>query len=79
MINEQSEQLLGAWVTDTFDRSSIERFGQVQMVFEPNGKLTYIIIGNETNKIMLLSFRVEGDSLVTNQDLLRVKIEHVLH
>ncbi len=68
MINEQNKQLLGAWVTDPDDQSSTKTFGRVRMVFEPNGKLTYIVIGNGTDQVMLLSYRVDGDELVTNQE-----------
>lgn len=59
--------LIGVWVTDRSDVASIAEYGDVSLRFEPEGKLIYSICEGDHRQIAILTFRVEGDTLVINQ------------
>ena len=59
--------LYGRWMTDPEDEVSLRESGQTSLVFEPDGKLTYIMHGANKDQIMNLIYRVEGQIIVTNQ------------
>ena len=61
------QQLVGKWRSDPEDPDSIREYGDVSLDFSPNGGLTYTVHGEETRQIMLLTYRVEGDVLITDQ------------
>lgn len=66
-MTSQGEKILGRWVTDPEDVKSLEELGFVSMEFQPNGNLTYTIHGEEKEQVMFLTYRIEGDVLVTDQ------------
>jgi hypothetical protein len=61
------ERLIGKWRSDADFPGGIGEFGEVSLEFSPNGGLTYVIHGEEKRQIILLTYRVEGDVLVTDQ------------
>lgn len=67
MTEDTSSILIGEWSTDPEDLQAIENYGRVTMNFRPNGTLVYTIHGDSKNDVMLLTYRVEKDVLITNQ------------
>jgi hypothetical protein len=65
--NEESQPLVGKWRVDPADREAISEYGDVLLDFLPNGGLTYTIHTEGTRQIVLLTYRVEGDVLITDQ------------
>src|SRR5689334_7510775 len=61
------EQLLGVWKTAPEDIRSLQEFGDVLLVFGADGTLTYTVRLATKKQVMLLTYRIEGDVLVTNQ------------
>lgn len=59
--------LYGRWMTDPEDEVSLRESEQTSLVFEPDGKLTYIVHGANKDQIVNLIYRVEGPVIVTNQ------------
>lgn len=59
--------LIGLWVTDPLDEESLAEYGEATLRFEPAGQLTYTIHQNRKKQIMLLTYRVEGNTLVIDQ------------
>jgi len=62
-----NDPLIGRWVTDPEDTESIQEYGQVSLDFKPGGVLEYTIHLSGKRQIMFLSYRTEGESIVTNQ------------
>lgn len=60
-------QLVGAWVTDETDEASIEEFGRVSLDFRSDGTLTYTIHSDDRDEKMLLTYKVRGNVIVTDQ------------
>jgi hypothetical protein len=60
-------RLLGDWRTDPNDQWSLREHGDVSLRFEEDGRLVYTIHLPTKKQIMLLTFRVEGNWLVTDQ------------
>jgi hypothetical protein len=56
-------RLVGVWAIDPTDAVGIKAFGRCSMEFKPNGQLVYSVPEGK----MLLTYRVEGDVLVTDQ------------
>ena len=67
MSKGAGEQLVGKWRSDPENLDAIREYGDVSLDFLPNGGLTYTVHGEETRQIMLLTYRVEGDVLITDQ------------
>jgi hypothetical protein len=62
-----SSQLIGRWVTDPTDKEAVNQFGLTTLVFTDNGELRYIIHAEGKDQIMLLTYRIDNSTLVTNQ------------
>ncbi|SRR6266404_2213948 len=62
-----SSQLVGRWTTDPDDKEAIKDCGRTTLVFTANGELRYIIHAEGKDQIMLLTYRVDNDTLITNQ------------
>lgn len=67
MVEDAAAQLLGRWVTDVSDTTSIEDYGQSSLVFLDNSSLRYIIHAEGKDEIIILTYRVEDGFLITNQ------------
>jgi hypothetical protein len=59
--------LLGVWVVDRTDAKALAEFGDVLMEFHEDGQLTYTIRSETKTQIILMRYRVEGRTLVTDQ------------
>ena len=66
MTNEGTP-LLGTWRTDPNDRSSPREYGEVSLRFEKDGILVYTVHLPNKEQIMRLTYRVDGNTLVTDQ------------
>jgi hypothetical protein len=62
------KKLLGKWESDPSDIRGIEHYGRVTLEFSDNGRLTYTILQSHKREVMLLTYQVDGDYLVTNQE-----------
>ena len=60
-------RLLGAWRSDPEDFEAIREYGDVSLDFSRNGALTYTVHGEGKRRIILLTYRIEGDVLITDQ------------
>ncbi|MFC1587488.1 hypothetical protein ACFL54_04175 [Planctomycetota bacterium] len=58
---------IGKWKTDSRDKITFENFGSVTLEFLDDDRLIYTIHGNETDNKICLTYRIEGDNLITNQ------------
>lgn len=67
MSEHDIRALCGRWTTDPEDEVSLRESGQVSLVFDPDGKLTYIMHGGGKEEIVNLIYRVEGEMIVTDQ------------
>lgn len=60
-------QLSGTWRTDPNDLWSLNEYGDVSLNFEGGGGLVYTVNLPKKKQIIYLTYRVEGNWLVTNQ------------
>jgi hypothetical protein len=67
VIEKEDNRLIGEWVIDLHDSNAVKKYGVVSMQFTEDGRLIYRnhLVGE--TKISLLSYRVQGDMLITNQ------------
>jgi hypothetical protein len=61
------DQLIGTWRTDRSDQLSLKMYGEVSLDFDGHGKLKYTIHLPTKEQVMLLTYRVDGPWLVTDQ------------
>jgi hypothetical protein len=59
--------LLGNWRVDPSDAYAIAQFGDVTMEFKDDGSLTYAIKTDDKTQISSLTYKVDGNTLATNQ------------
>jgi hypothetical protein len=62
-----AEDLVGKWVSDPEDVGSVLDYDQVSLDFSPNGTLVYAIRTGGKREYIFLTWRIEGDVLVTDQ------------
>ncbi len=62
-----NEQLIGVWLTDPKDKLTISTLGNVKMVFSEKGDLIYDIIEGDKTQRINMTFRTEGDILISDQ------------
>jgi hypothetical protein len=68
MVEPQGEQqLVGKWISDPEDTEGISEYDNVSLDFSKDGRLTYTVHDQGKRRIVLLTYRVEGDVLVTDQ------------
>lgn len=60
-------RLLGTWVVDESDRHTLAELGDVQLEFDDNGGLTYVIRTDGKKQVILMQYEVDGDMIVTDQ------------
>jgi hypothetical protein len=60
-------RLIGTWRTDPNDGRSLHEYGDVSMRFEKGGTLVYTVHLPDKEQIVRLTYRVDGDWLVTDQ------------
>ena len=59
--------LLGTWIVDKTDTRALAELGDVLLEFQEDGQLTYTIRGDTKNQIILMQYKVEGPTIVTDQ------------
>ena len=59
--------LVGQWRTDPKDKITIEKYGNVTLEFSGDGKLIYTIHEEDKEQKMFLTYRIQGDFLISNQ------------
>ena len=64
---EAAEQIIGKWRSDPDDPEAIATYGDVSLDFTRNGGLVYTIHVEGKREIMLLTYRIDGDLLITDQ------------
>ena len=67
MEDDLVNQLIGVWHTDPEDVQALESYGRVRLNFTKDRRLVYTIHADGKDEIILLSYRVEGQFLVTDQ------------
>ena len=66
-MTHDGDKLIGRWTTDPNDNDLLGESGRVSLVFENDGKLTYIIHGEKKDEVIALTYRVEGGVVITDQ------------
>ena|SRR5258705_9837938 len=62
-----SSQLVGSWITDPTDKEALDEYGSTTLVFTESGDLRYIIHAEGKDQVMLLTYRIDRGTLITNQ------------
>jgi hypothetical protein len=60
-------ELLGRWMIDPTDTAAVEAFGDAALEFDERGNLIYIIKEAEKDQVILMTYRVVGDVVITDQ------------
>jgi hypothetical protein len=63
----QSQALHGRWVISPNDTSGLKRFGEHAFHFSPWGDAIHSFVGPQGMQRIVLSWRVEGDELITTE------------
>ncbi len=66
-VDNFTNKMIGRWHTDPEDSNSLRDYGDVTLNFTEDGRLIYTIHGEVKDEIMLLSYRVENQTVVTDQ------------
>ena len=64
---KHDDRLIGRWQVDPADAASIEALGDIAIEFDADGNLIYIIRSGERDEVILMTYRVDGDTIVTDQ------------
>jgi hypothetical protein len=67
MGSAKRAELIGRWVSDPEDHQALRQFGRISLEFLGDGRLFYTTDGDGNPRVMLLTYEVEGDTLVTSQ------------
>jgi hypothetical protein len=67
MLDGRKLELTGRWVTDPEDHQSLREHGRISMEFLGDGRLFYTVHGDGNAHVMLLTYVVEGENIVTDQ------------
>ncbi len=59
--------LLGTWVVDKTDTRALTELGDVLIEFQEDGRLTYTVRTETKKQIILMRYKVEGDTIITDQ------------
>ena len=64
---KSDDRLLGRWIVDPSDNAALAALGQVSLEFDDQGNLNYIIVSEEKSQVVLLTYRVDGTTIITDQ------------
>lgn len=64
---ERDPRLIGRWDLDPSVASARSQYGNTTTAFEADGRLLYIVHLPQKDLVMILTWRTEGDTLVTDQ------------
>ena len=59
--------LIGRWVVDPSDQVAVGIYGDVTLEFDDSGNLTYTIKSPANAQIILMTYKVAGDEIITDQ------------
>lgn len=59
--------LIGTWIVDEADGRALAELGNVLLEFDENEGLTYVIRGHDRDQIIKLRYRIDGDTIITDQ------------
>lgn len=59
--------IVGRWRIDPDDREALRLYGDVSLEFSPDGGLYYSVLSGDRRQIVSLTYRIEGDILITDQ------------
>jgi len=62
-----TQRLVGNWHTYPSDATALKEFGSVRLRFEDDGVMAYLIEGDTKDQVILLTYEIDGDELVTDQ------------
>lgn len=65
--SDAGKQIIGKWRSDPANAEAIAAYGDVSLDFSRNGALTYTIHPEGKRQIMLMTYRIDRDVLVTDQ------------
>jgi hypothetical protein len=65
--SEAGQQIIGRWRSDPDDPEAITMYGDVSLDFSRNGALAYTIHTEGKRQIVLMTYRIDGDVLITDQ------------
>lgn len=66
MNHNENEKLIGSWVIIP-EKNNIDLHEIIRLDFKKDGQLIYSIISKEKKQVILLSYRIENDILITDQ------------
>jgi len=64
---KSDERLLGPWKVDPTDAAALAALGQVSIDFDDTGNLNYIVASEGKSEIILMTYLVDGSSIITDQ------------
>ncbi|WP_380872455.1 hypothetical protein ACFB49_33910 [Sphingomonas sp. DBB INV C78] len=64
---KESNLLLGRWTIDPSHLETQQNLGNVSMEFDADGNLIYIIKSSGKNEAILMTYRLDGASIITDQ------------
>lgn len=67
-LQKDSLDLIGSWQIDPNDIEARKEYGDVKMIFNNKGSLTYEIREHEKLQIIKMTFVVDGNFLITDQE-----------
>jgi len=59
--------LIGTWKNSPDDLLSFQVYGDIEMEFKESGKLIYRIFNDKKIQIIVLNYRIEGNTIITDQ------------
>ena len=59
--------LVGRWKTDSRDKKTMKNFGNATLEFLDDGQLIYTVHKEDKDQKMFLTYRIRGDTLITDQ------------
>jgi hypothetical protein len=66
-MSDTRQEIIGKWRSDPNDLEAMTTYGDVSLDYSPNGALTYTVHVEAKRQIMLLTYRIEGSVLITDQ------------
>ena len=58
--------LLGIWISDP-EGIPVDQFQRIQLEFTEDGQLIYTLVKDDSDDIMFLTYRIEGDTIISDQ------------
>ncbi len=61
------KNILGHWILDPEDMTSLEIYGNISIQFKANSELIYTIHSDNRDQIILMTYEIKGGILITDQ------------